>query len=203
MHEPFTPQLERSTTLPSLAPQARRLVPAPDRRGLGRQQSGCQPGDTARADRGRGGSPAPTTAWHSSAMMRGTAGSPPQPLTLECRGLSLRRPGLGPLTERCRHSPGVWQRLLPRPCRPFAQSAALEPTKARAAGLPARRSSHGALVARDLAGHRKGAPDAPLPAKTYLYRRLSIQGLGRLARTPCSPSVAYRRTAVSTTWRGS
>ena len=48
MHEPETPPLERSSTLPSLAPQTAGVAPAADCRGAGRQCRGGQPVDDTR-----------------------------------------------------------------------------------------------------------------------------------------------------------
>ena len=66
MHEPDTPQLERSPTVASLASQATRVAPAPDCRGAWRQPRGRQPvGDTSPRGRPRG-APSPASPPHSS-----------------------------------------------------------------------------------------------------------------------------------------
>jgi type IV secretion system protein VirD4 len=68
--------LERSPTAPSLAPQTKGLVPAPDRRRPGRQRRGGQPMDDT-CPRGRAGGPSPPAlSWGPSSTV-GRAARPP------------------------------------------------------------------------------------------------------------------------------
>src|ERR671915_1972722 len=94
MHEPLTDHLERSPTVPSLAPQAARVVPASDRRGPRRQRRGGQPVDDTRPP-GRLGGLAPSPAPWSPAPTVGRAARPaartltPWPRSVQLPGTAL------------------------------------------------------------------------------------------------------------------
>src|SRR6266511_5942418 len=157
MHELCTLYLERSTTSASMVPQENRLGPAPDRRSHGRQRGGRQSVDAARPRRGtRNPTPSPPP-WSFPPLVTPTAGASARPLGSGRRRVWLPRAGLDPRPDRGGPSPGVWHLLPSRPCRPLAQSATLEPAKARAAGTPARRSRHCPLARAYLARHQQGA----------------------------------------------
>jgi transposase len=157
MHEPRTDQLERSSTVASLAPPAARLVSAPDRRGHGRERSRGESVDEA-GPRGwpRCAPPSPP-ARRPPASIHRAAGPPPRALTARSRSIWLSWAGLDPWANRRRDVAGVWHLVPPQPCGPLAQRDALEPAEAGSAGSPAPRGGHGALAARDVAHDHKGA----------------------------------------------
>jgi len=117
MYEPLTGQLERSSPLASLAAQAQRLVPAPDRRGTGVSE-------------------AAVSQWLKRAREGGPEALEHRPPPGTPRRLSAEQiTPLPALLQRGGHSAGIGGFLSSAPCRPLVPSDPLEPSKA---GPPAR-----------------------------------------------------------------
>lgn len=174
MHEPLTDQLERSATVPSLAASAKRLVSAPDGRGLGCQRSRGQPVDAARP-RKRPRGPAPSAIpWRSAPVGRRPARAPVRAVTPRRRSLWLLGAGLDLWPNRRRDAPGIRRLLSSRPCWPLAENTALEPATARNAGAAARRNSHHLQAGGDLACSQKGA-QAQRHTRLFLLAQLLLQ----------------------------
>jgi DDE superfamily endonuclease len=106
---------------------------------------------------GSGGPPAPLPPRCSLPVDSRTAGPFARALAPWSRSLRLSRAGLDLWTGRRGDPPRIWHLLPCCPCGALAQSHSLEPTKACAAGSPARRSGYRPLARGHLAGHQKGA----------------------------------------------
>src|ERR671914_497865 len=181
MHEPDTPQLESSPTITSLAPQAARLVPAPECRSSGGQRSRRQPVE-ATSPRGRHGCPpAPTIAWCPAPTIRRAARASARLVAPPPRRFWVPRPGLAPETRRRSDVGGMWRGVPPHPGRPSPHSPALESPAAGAPSATARRRGDGVLARRGVARDQKGAEAQP---QTILF----------LDESGCSPLPSVVRT---------
>jgi hypothetical protein len=156
MPELYAPQLERSPSAASLAPQGKRLAPAPDRRGLGRQRRSSQPRAAAHPSRGTRSPAASPPPQRFLSLSPRTAAASAQPVAPGRRSVWLPGTGLAPQPDCRGDAPGVWRVRPSRPDGPHTHRAALELAKAGPTGAPARRSGHGALAAGNVAGHQKG-----------------------------------------------
>src|SRR5918997_615131 len=157
MHEPDTPPLDSRPTVTSLAPQAARLVPAPECRSSGGQRSRRQPVE-ATSPRGRHGCPpAPTIAWCPSPTIRRAARASARLVAPPPRRFWVPRPGLAPETRRRSDAGGMWRGVPPPPGRPSPHSPALESPEAGAPSATARRRGDGVLARRGVARDQKGA----------------------------------------------
>jgi transposase len=157
MHAPETPQLERSSTITSLAPQTAGVAPAADCRGAGRQCRGGQPVDDTRPAGGRGGPPRPSLAWGPTAADTRAARAPTHPPGTWSRSLGVPRTDLDSETGGRGDAPGVGRGVSPHACGSVTQSDTLAPAETDAPGSPARRSGHRPLARRHLARDQKGA----------------------------------------------
>jgi hypothetical protein len=95
-------------------------------------------------------------AGHAAAVWR-AIWAPARTARARTRGRGLPRTTLDPWPDRRRDSSDVWRLLSSASCRSLASGHALEPTTARTAGSPARRSGHRPLALRGLAGDQNGA----------------------------------------------
>src|SRR5215203_7337013 len=128
-------RLARGKALESLRTQTRRMVPAADSRGPGREQGSGEPVDEAgsRGKRG-GGSKAPTRPWSTAAPERGaarqatrTSGAGSQGARFPGRSVDVRESGYS-------DPKGVWSQLPSGSRESFAQS--LEAELAEEAAAP-------------------------------------------------------------------
>src|ERR687896_1592828 len=166
MHEPETPQLERSSTITSLAPQTAGVAPAADCRGAGRQCRGGQPVDDARPAGGTGGPPRPSLARCPTAADTRAAYAPTHPPGPWSHSLWIPRTDLDSETCGRGDASGVWRGVSPHACGSVTQGDPLEPAETDAPGSAARRSRHRPLARRDVARHQKGAQ---AQAQTILF----------------------------------
>src|SRR5687768_16531863 len=119
MHEPFSPHLERSPTLTSLAPQTAGLGAAPDRHGPGCQRGRGQSVDEAWPRGGAGSPPPPPTSRCPSTTDRRPTRPFADPAAAKPRSLWLPRGALDARTHCRRHSFGIWHLVSSAPCRPL------------------------------------------------------------------------------------
>ena len=193
MHEPDTAPLERSPTTPSLAPEAAGLAAAPDGRGLGVSE-GAVSQWMARA--GDGGPEALRPRPPAGAPRRlAPSNSPACPnCCLASARLRLPRRTLDPQSGRRHHPFGMWCLLSPASWGSPARRDPLESAKARPAGSATRRSRHGAVARRHVAGHQKGAQ---APEQTLFF--IDESGLYPLPSV-ARPSAPVGQTPMLRAW---
>jgi hypothetical protein len=134
MDEDHTSALERSSTAPSLAPQAAGLAAAPDCRGVGRERGGREPvGDTCPRGRPTSGAASPSI-WRAPTIGCRATRPSARPLAPGSRGLWFPWPGLDAGPSHRGPAAGVRCLLPPCACRPVAQGHPVEPQQ------PARRA---------------------------------------------------------------
>ncbi len=135
-------RLARGKTFESLGTQTRRVVPAADSRGPGREQGGGKPVDEA-GPRGRvGGSKAPTCSRSATAPERGAARRGARASGAGSRGARFSGRGMD-VREGSRSDPkGVWGQLPSGACESFAQSLETKFAETTTPGEPARRGGH-------------------------------------------------------------
>jgi hypothetical protein len=148
MHEADTRQLEGSSALAGLAPQAAGLVSAPDCRSARRQRGRRQPVDEAR----------PRMVGHKRSITARLAGhlGACRPGSWP-RSLRLPRPAWDPRPDCRRDSTRLWRLVPPASRRPLVPSAPVESAKTRPPRPPARRDGDRPVARGDLAGPQKGA----------------------------------------------
>jgi hypothetical protein len=157
MHAPYTAQLDRSQTAPSLVPQAAGLISAPDCRGFGGQRGSDPSGDGTGPQRQSQGSPASASAPGPAAAVTRATGPLARGGASRAYRLQLSRRTVAPQSGRCHYLPGIWGHLSSASCGPHTRCAALESAKTRPACSAAQRSHYCAVARRNLAGHQNGA----------------------------------------------
>jgi transposase len=157
MSEPYTSHLEGSSAPTGLAPQAARLVSAPDCRGLGGQRGRRESMDGTRPAGRTTSPPAPPLTWCTAATDRRPTRAASHAARARPRSRWLSRTTLDPWPDCRRDAAGLWRHLSSASCRPFVRSDPVEPAKARATCPPAHRSGDCPLAPGDLACPHKGA----------------------------------------------
>jgi transposase len=157
MPAPVTSPLESSATSPGVGTPAAGLVPAPHRRGHGRQRRRGQPMDETRPRPRASGPPAPFPARARPPRVC----RPVSPLARAPapgrRNLRLSRPALDPRARGRRHSPRMWRLVPSGPRQPAPQGPPVESPTADAPRAATRRSGHGPLASGHVTGPQPGA----------------------------------------------
>src|SRR4051812_39405841 len=150
-------RLARRKAFESLGTQTRRMVPAADSRGPGREQRSGKPVDEAGTPGRGGGAKAPTCSRSATAPERGAARRSARASGAGSRGA--RFPGRG--MDVCEGSRSdqkrVWGQLSSGTCESFAQSLEAKLAETTTPGEPAQRGGHRTLERTEVAFPEKKA----------------------------------------------